>query len=297
MASHIQFDPTSLAKYGRLALVARTLVEGFLTGAHKSPYKGFSVEFAEHRQYYPGDEIRHIDWRAYGKTDRYYIKEFEEETNLRAHLLVDASGSMAYQGAHPSKFAYAQYVAASLAYLMLHQRDAVGLVTHDTHVRQIIKPKASAKHLLHLLRTLENTTPGGETSMAPLWHSLAEEIKRRGLIVILSDCFDQLPALMRALQHFRHQRHEILLFHVLAPEEMEFPFKKWTQFRNLEVAGHKMLVDPQRLRKEYLKNFQQFCKDLRDQAGQMQIDYHLLRTDEPVDRALGLYLTRRQMRR
>ncbi len=297
MPSPIQFDPTSLAKYGRLALVARSLVEGFLTGAHKSPYKGFSVEFAEHRQYYPGDEIRHIDWRAYGKTDRYYIKEFEEETNLRAHLLVDASGSMAYKGAHPSKFEYAQYVAASLAYLMLHQRDAVGLVTHDTKVRQIIKPKASSKHLLHLLRTLEGTAPGGETSLAPIWHGLAGEIKRRGLIVILSDCFDQLPALMRALQHFRHERHEILLFHVLAPEEMEFPFKKWTQFRNLEVAGHRLLVDPQRLRKEYLRNFHDFCKQLRDQAGQMQIDYHLLRTDEPVDRALGAYLTRRQMRR
>ncbi len=297
MSSHIQFDPTSLTKYGRLALVARNLVEGFLTGAHKSPYKGFSVEFAEHRQYYPGDEIRHIDWRAFGKTDRYYIKEFEEETNLRAHLLVDASGSMAFKGANHSKFEYAQYIAASLAYLMLHQRDAVGLVTHDTRVRQIIKPKASSKHLLHLLRMLEETAPGGETSMAPLWHDLAGQIKRRGLIVILSDCFDQLPALMRALQHFRHQRHEILLFHILAPEEMEFPFKKWTQFRNLEVAGHKLLVDPQRLRKEYLKNFQSFCKDLRDQAGQMQIDYHLLRTDEPVDRALGLYLTRRQMRR
>ena len=146
------FDPTSLSKYGRLALVARNLVEGFLTGVHKSPYKGFSVEFAEHRQYYPGDEIRHIDWRAYGKTDRYYIKEYEEETNLRAHLLVDASGSMGYQGASASKFQYAQYVAASLAYLMLHQRDAVGLAVHDTKVRQLIKPKATAKHLLQVLR-------------------------------------------------------------------------------------------------------------------------------------------------
>jgi len=297
MATPIRFDPTSLAKYGRLALVARTLVEGFLTGAHKSPYKGFSVEFAEHRQYYPGDEIRHIDWRAYGKTDRYYIKEYEEETNLRAHLLVDASGSMAYSGAQHSKFEYAQYIAASLAYLMLHQRDAVGLVTHDTRIRQIIKPKASSKHLLHLLRTLEDTKPGGETSLAPLWHDLAGQIKRRGMIIILSDCFDKFSALMRALQHFRHERHEILLFHILAPEELEFPFKKWTQFRNLEVAGHKLLVDPQRLRKENLKNFNRFCNDLRDQAGQMQIDYQLLRTDDPVDRALGAYLTRRQMRR
>src|SRR5262249_34845053 len=154
-ASRIQFDPTSLAKYGRLVLIARSLVEGFLSGVHKSPFKGFSVEFAEHRQYYPGDEIRHIDWRVYGKTDRYYIKEYEEETNLKAHLLVDASGSMAYAGRQGSKFQYAQYVAASLAYLMLHQRDAVGLVIHDTHVRHRIAPRASAKHLLQLLHTLQ----------------------------------------------------------------------------------------------------------------------------------------------
>jgi uncharacterized protein (DUF58 family) len=293
----IRFDPTSLAKYGRLSMVARNVVEGFLTGVHKSPYKGFSVEFAEHRQYYPGDEIRHIDWRAYGKTDRYYIKEFEEETNLKAYLLVDASGSMAYRGQHASKFQYAQYIAASLAYLMLHQLDAVGLVTHDTKVRGLIPPRANSKHLLNLLNTLEQTQPGGETSMAPIWHELAGQFKRRGMVIILSDCFDQLTPLMRALQHFRHRRHEILLFHILAPEEMEFPFKKWTQFRNLEVVGDKRLVDPQRLRKEYLKNFQAYCEQLRTQAGQMQIDYHLMRTDEPVDRALGIYLTKRQTRK
>jgi uncharacterized protein (DUF58 family) len=293
----LRFDPTSLAKYGRLVLVARQLVEGFLSGAHKSPYKGFSVEFAEHRQYYPGDEIRHIDWRAYGKTDRYYIKEFEEETNLKAHLLVDASGSMAYRGKHSSKFQYAQYIAASLAYLMLHQRDAVGLMAHDTKVRQLIRPKASAKHLIHLLHCLEQTAPGGETSMAPIWHSLAEQLQRRGMVIILSDCFDELGPLLRALRHFRHRRHEVLLFHILDPDEIEFPFKKWTQFRNLEAAGDRLLVDPQRLRKEYLKNFDAFCRQLREQVQRMQVDYHLLRTDEPVDRALGVYLTRRQDRR
>jgi uncharacterized protein (DUF58 family) len=293
----VNFDPTSLAKYGRLTMVARNVVEGFLTGVHKSPYKGFSVEFAEHRQYYPGDEIRHIDWRAYGKTDRYYIKEYEEETNLKAHLLVDASGSMAYRGKQGSKFEYAQYIAASLAYLMLHQLDAVGLVIHDTRVRHTIPPRAQSKHLLHLLKTLEETQPGGETSMAPIWHELAGQIKRRGLIVVLSDCFDQIGPLVNALRHFRHHRHEVLLFHILAPDEIEFPFRKWTQFRNLEVAGHKLLVDPQQLRKEYLKNFQAFCKQLRDQVGQMQIDYHLMRTDDPVERALGIYLTKRQTRK
>ncbi len=296
-ASPIHFDPTSLSRYGRLALVARGLVEGFLTGAHKSPYKGYSVEFAEHRQYYPGDEIRHIDWRAYGKTDRYYIKEYEEETNLRAHLLVDASGSMAYTGKHQSKFVYAQYVAASLAYMMLHQRDAVGLATHDTRIRQIIPPKATSKHLLQVLRTLEETAPGGETDLAPLWHQLAGQFTRRGLVVVLSDCFDKVPALLKALQHFRHQRHEVLLFHILAPEEIEFPFTKWTQFRNLELSSQRLLVDPTWLRKEYRKNFEAFCTELRESAGKAQVDYHLMRTDQPIDRALGIYLSRRLARR
>jgi len=294
MSSPLQFDPTSLAKYGRLTLIARGLVEGFLTGVHKSPYKGFSVEFAEHRQYYPGDEIRHIDWRAYGKTDRYYIKEYEEETNLRAYLLVDASGSMAYRGQHASKFQFAQYVAASLAYLMLHQRDAVGLVTHDTRLRQIMPPKANAKHLLQLIHTLEQTQPGGETSLAPIWHDLAGRIKRRGLVVVLSDCFDQIGPLLRALRHFRHRRHEVLLFHILAPEELEFPFSRMTQFRNLERGGHRILVDPGQLRSEYRKNFDTFCTQLREQTRQMRIDYQMLRTDEPVERALGVYLSKRQ---
>jgi len=297
MVNSIHFDPSTLARYGKLALVARQLVEGFMSGVHKSPYKGFSVEFAEHRQYYPGDEIRHIDWRAFGKTDRYYIKEYEEETNLKAHLLVDASGSMGYHAQTRSKFAHAQQVAASLAYLMLHQRDAVGLGLHDTRIRQVVPPKANAKHLLQILNMLEKAQPEGETSMAPLWHQLAEQMKRRGLVIILSDCFDKVPELIRALQHFRHRRHEVLLFHVLAPEEIEFPFSRVTEFRNLERSGHKIKVDPQRLRKEYLKNFRAFCEQLREQAGQAQVDYYQLRTDEPVERALGLYLSLRQRRR
>jgi uncharacterized protein (DUF58 family) len=293
----ITFDPTSLAKYGHLTLVARNLVEGFLTGVHKSPYKGFSVEFAEHRQYYPGDEIRHIDWRAVAKTDRYYVKEYEEETNLKAYLLVDASGSMAYKGASPAKFQFAQYVAASLAYLMLHQRDAVGLVLHDTHVRAQIKPRATSKHLLQVLKALEEARPGGETALAPLWHQVAEQVRQRSLVVILSDCFGDTGELLRALQHLRHRRHEILLFHILAPEEMEFPFRRWTQFRSLELSTDRRLVDPQRLRKEYLANFERFRTELREACGKTQVDYHLIRTDEPVERALGVYLSRRQRQR
>lgn len=168
----LRFDPSELRKYAGLTLLARNVVEGFLSGVHRSPFKGFSIEFAEHRQYSPGDEIRHIDWRTFGKTDRYYIKEYEEETNLKAYLLVDASGSMAFKGRgkQPSKFQYAQYIAASLSFLMLHQLDAVGLIVHDTAVRKLIPPKTSPKHLLNVLRTLETIKPGGETAMA---HALA----------------------------------------------------------------------------------------------------------------------------
>ncbi|MCE9532399.1 MAG: DUF58 domain-containing protein [Planctomycetes bacterium] len=293
----LRFDPTELRKYGGLTLLARDTVEGFLTGVHKSPFKGFSVEFAEHRQYAPGDEIRHIDWRAYGKTDKYFIKEYEEETNLKAYLLVDASGSMTYKGKgkQPSKFAYAQHVAASIAFLMLHQLDAVGLITHDTKVRSLIPPKTSPKHLLNILRTLEATKPGGETNLAPLWNELAGHyLKRRGLIIILSDFFDDIDAITKALRHLRHRRHEVILFHVLAPDEIEFPFSRMTKFRNLESLDERMLVDARRLRAEYLHNFQTFCEQLRRRAGNMHMDYHLLRTDQPVDRALGVYLSRRR---
>jgi uncharacterized protein (DUF58 family) len=293
----VRFDPTELRKYAGLTLLARQVVEGFLTGVHRSPYKGFSVEFAEHRQYTPGDEIRHIDWRAVGKTDRYYVKEYEEETNLNAYLLVDASGSMAYRGSKKalSKFEYAQHVAASIAYLMLHQMDGVGLITLDTKVRDLIPPKASPKHLLRVLTTLENTAPGGETAMAPLWHELAgHHLKRRGMVLILSDFFDQIDPLMKALQHLRHRNQEVVLFHVLAPEELDFPFKRLTQFRNLEARDQKVLVDTRRLREDYLANFERFRNELKERAGKLQVDYHLLRTDQPVDRALGIYLSRRQ---
>ena len=293
----LRFDPSELRKYGGLTLIARNVVEGFLTGVHRGLFKGSSVEFAEHRAYTPGDEIRRIDWRAYGKTDRYFVKEYEEETNLKVYLLVDMSGSMAYRGAAArSKFEHAQQVAASLAYLLLHQADSVGLITYGTKVNQLIPPRATPKHLLSILRTLETSRPLGETTMAPILEKLAGHyLKRRGMVIILSDFFDELGSLVRALQHLRYRNHEVVLFHVLAREEIEFPFRKLTQFRSLEATAQKLL-DARRMREEYLANFRAFRDDLQKKTGDLQIDYHLLRTDEPVDRALGIYLHRRMSR-
>ncbi len=292
----VTFDPTELAKFGGLGLVARSVVEGFLSGVHRSPFKGFSLEFAEHRQYYPGDEIRRIDWRAFGKTDRYYIKEYEDETNLKAVLVVDASGSMNYAGKNKlSKFVFAQRVAASLAYLLLGQLDGVGLLTHDTQPREYLPPKASRKQLFQILRRLEDTKPGGETSLGSVWDRIAGQyLKRRGLVVLISDGLDTSPNLSRSLRHLRHARHDVLFLQVLTPEEIEFPFANPTKFQSLELRTHELTVDARRWREEYLKNFEEHQRSLRRMANELHFDHLLLRTDEPVDRALGAYLATRR---
>ncbi|MBX9679465.1 MAG: DUF58 domain-containing protein [Gemmataceae bacterium] len=288
---NLPLDPTTLASYGRLAFAAREVVEGLLSGMHKSPYKGYSVEFAEHRQYVPGDEIRHIDWRVLGKTDRYFIKEYEEETNLQAHLLVDASGSMGF--GKPSKYSYACHAAAALSYLMLRQLDQVGLIVHDHAIRTMLPLSTASKHWLRIVQTLESAKPGGETALSPLWHRLCRQLCRRGLIVVLSDGFDRIDDLILALRDFRHAGHEVIFFHVLAPEEIDFPFQRMTQFRSLE-QGNQKLVDPRQLRADYLRNFQSFCERLQSECGKMRIDFHRLRTDQPIAEALGHYLAARR---
>jgi uncharacterized protein (DUF58 family) len=200
---------------------------------------------------------------------------------------------MAYGGKGPAKLEYALQTAASLAYLMLHQLDSVGLMLHDAAVREVVPPSSHPKQLLRILQLLEKVEPKGETSLAALWEQMAQRAKRRGMVILLSDCFDALVPLLRALRRLRHQGHEVLLFHILAPEEIEFPFGRLTQFRNLERADDRVLMDPRRLRHEYLKNFGAFCEGLRRGITDMGGDYHLLRTDEPIDRALGVYLNKR----
>lgn len=289
-------DPSALVKLGQLDVVARLLVEGYMIGQHKSPFKGSSVEFVEHRQYYPGDEIRHIDWRAYGKTGNYYIKEFEEETNLRAYLLVDCSGSMAYAGATISKYAYAQLLAAALAYLLLAQRDACGLITFDDRQRDRIEPSTNRQTFQQLATTLSKRRPGKETSLVTAFSAILPTLKRRSLLILFSDCFDRMEPLAAALDNFRAARHEVILFQIVAPEEEHFKFQRPTMFRNLEVEGHQLLVDPLRFREHYLKQYNAFCEGLRQRCGAAGVDYIRLLTNQPFEQALGAFLNARQAR-
>ncbi len=290
-------DPTALARFGGLDVVAKLIVEGYMVGQHKSPFKGSSVEFVEHRQYYPGDEIRHIDWRAYGKTGKYYIKEFEEETNLRCYLLVDGSGSMAYGQSTLSKFDYARQLAAALGYLLISQRDAVGLMTFDTKVREQIDPAAREMNFQRITQSLTNWQPGEETSLASVFTELIPRLKRRSLVILISDFFDDLAPLTEALKQFQHARHEVILFQIVAPEEEDFPFTHPTQFRSLERDGHRILVDPHRLRQTYLEQYQAFITRLTRTCGNAGVDYLKLTTDEPYHKALGAYLDSRTRRR
>ena len=289
-------DPTALARFGRLELLARLVVEGVMTGLHKSPFKGFSVEFAEHRQYGPGDEIRHIDWRAFGKSDRYYVKEYEEETNLKAYLVVDSSGSMKYAGKTVSKFEHARRLAASLAYLMISQRDAVGLVTFDDSLRAWIPPRSAPGHFSVVCKSLEETKVGGETPLSGILHALADRIRRRGLVIILSDGFDNLDDLASALGHLRHRHHEVLFLQVLAPEEEEFPFRSPSRFRSLENQEQSIRIEPNALRAAYLERFNTFCSGLKERLQGMDADYHKASTAEPIDKTLLDYLASRSRR-
>ncbi|QDU79325.1 hypothetical protein Pla110_10330 [Polystyrenella longa] len=284
-------DPSALASLGRLEVIARQLVEGFMVGQHRSPYKGASVEFVEHRQYYPGDEIRHIDWRAYGKTGKYYVKEFEEETNLRTYLLLDCSGSMGYSQNSLSKFSYARCLVAGLVYLLQKQRDAAGLIGFDDKIRLRREPSATAKVFEQLMHDLESLEPGGETSLAQVLTGLLPTFKRRSRIVLLSDCFDSLPDLCKLMQQLRHQRHEVMLLQIIAPEEEDFPFSKPTRFQSLEQTTDRKLVDPLQLRQHYLKQFESFIAELSQFCQNNDITYTRFTTKDPFAGALQAFLS------
>jgi len=271
------------------------VVEGFLTGHHKSPYHGFSVEFAEHRPYNDGDDVRFVDWKLYGKTDRYYIKQYEEETNLRAHLIVDASGSMGYRrDGTISKLRYSTLLAASLAYMMQGQQDAVGLLLFDEKIRQLIPARSSRVHHRRLLVELDNAEPAGhDTKIAPALHAMAERIQRRGLVLLFSDLWDEPEDdVLRGLRHFRHQRHEVVLFHVLDPAEEEFPFRGETEFEGLE-SGKRLSTHAWEIRDDYMKLLNERTTRYRIACGQLGVEYVPVSTSTPFDLALFRYLEKR----
>ena len=287
-------QPNVVAQLANMELRARLVVEGFITGLHKSPYHGFSVEFTEHRPYMPGDEIKHIDWKAYGKTDRYYIKEFEEETNLKSYIILDASKSMEYGSpGHLTKIEYASYVAAALGYLMIEQRDAVGLTIYDEQVRTMLPPRATKLYLQQVLRELENLKTGNKTATAAALHQVAERIKRRGLVVVLSDLFDNPQEVATALKHFRHRGNEVIVMQILDPMERSFAFGTDAVFRDLETK-EELLTQPWHIQKAYRESMQGFLEFYKRECRENAIDYVLLDTATPFDKALFEYLNRRK---
>lgn len=280
----------------RLQLFARGVVEGITVGHHRSPHKGASVEFKEHRQYVKGDEIRSIDWKLFGKTDRFYIRQYEEETNLRAMILLDQSGSMNYCGTRASgvsKHIFATRLAACLATLLISQQDSVGLCTFDTAVRKMIPARGKVNHLLALSECLVRSQPGNETQLGPVLKQVAEKLKRRGMLILISDCFDDLESLMKSLAFFRHSGNEVLVFQVWDRDELDFPFGQRTQFRSLETASHQRLVDPNAIRNEYLKRVAEFRRSLAARSAKERIDLIHCTSDQSYSELLSNYIAKR----
>jgi len=286
-------NPEVVAKLRSMDLRARLVVEGFITGLHKSPYHGFSAEFAEHRQYMPGDEIKHIDWKVYGKTDRFYVKQFEEETNLKSYILLDASASMGYASNGITKLQYASYLAGALSYLMMQQRDAVGLVTFDEKIRRYLPPHSVTTYLNQILTELDKTESSSKTDLSAALHQMADRIKRRGLIILLSDLLDDPQKVRSGLRHFRHKNHEVIVFQILDPMELTFEFKQDAVFKDLE-SGEEINTQPWHIRSEYQKQVSEFINTYKKFCREHKIDYVTLNTKENYDRALFEYLLKRK---
>jgi uncharacterized protein (DUF58 family) len=285
-------DPAVIARLGTLELKAKTIVEGFLSGLHRSPYKGLSVEFAEYRQYIRGDDLSTIDWKVYARSDRYYVKKFEEETNLDCHLLLDVSGSMAYQSRGPSKFEYAACLAASLGYLMNRQRDGVGLMAFDDRIVSALPASTRPGHLRNLLVALSRLHPGSRTNVARPLRQVAEALSRRGMVVVISDLLDDPEAVVRGLRLFHHRGSDVLVFHVLDPDEIDFPFERATRFEDLE-SGEEVTAVPDVVRAHYRKAIGDLIDRYRRELGGAGIDYQLLNTKQPLEMALLAYLSTR----
>ena len=294
-ADHRRFlDPGVIARIAHLDVRARLVVEGFIAGMHKSPFHGFSVEFAEHRPYMPGDPLKNLDWKVWARSDRLLVKQFTEETNLRCHLLLDLSGSMGFRSPRASltKLAYAQSLAAALTYLMLHQQDAVGALLFAEKPVSYIPARGVRSHLDVVLRTLASAEASGKTRLGPALHELAERIKRRGLVILLSDLMDKPAEVLSGLQHFRHRHHEVIVFHVLDPDEIEFPYTDTATFVDLE-SGERLTTEPWEIAKRYRERLAAWTDFYKRNCRERLIDYVPLDTRTPFDRALLAYLEKR----
>ena len=298
MAEELRFlPPTVLASISNLELRAKTVVEGFLNGLHKSPYRGFSVEFTDYRRYAPGDDIRHIDWKLYARTDKYYVKQYEDETNVRCHILLDCSASMGYQSGAMTKLEYARTLASALAYFMMSQRDAVGLITFDEKIREHLPSRCRQGHLMRILRTLAQVELGKRTNFMRPLEELAFSLKRKSLIIMISDLLDDQPVEMeesavKALRQLCFKGNDVIVFHVMDDAELTFPFERISEFEDMESLETITTV-PEAIRESYLQELEKFCRFCRKQCQIHGIDYHLLNTSEPIDAALSSYLTRR----
>jgi len=286
-------EPEALARVKNLSMVARGVVEGSMTGLHASPYKGFSVEFAEHREYTRGDDPRHLDYKMLARTERLYIKQYEEETNMRVQILLDTSASMGYShSAKITKYDYGAYLTAILSYLMTRQQDSVGLTTFDTQIRLDMPARSSPRHFNEMMHQLEEIKPGNETGVAETLHILANRFKKRCLIVLISDLYDEPEAVMRALHHFRHRRHEVIVFQVFDKAEIDFPFNDTVAFQDLET-GERLQIDPAYVRDAYKAEIEQFIETYRRGCAESNIDYVMTDTTTPYDFMLSRYITKR----
>jgi len=290
-------DPQVLAKIGGLELRARLIVEGFLSGIHHSPHQGLSVEFADHRQYTQGDDLRHIDWKVYGRTDKYYIKEYEQETNLNLMLVVDCSESMGYRSelAAMAKHEYATSIAAAIAYLTLQQQDAVGLTRFDEHITEFLRPTNNAHHWKTLVHELDGPVGPAKTSIGRVLTELAERLSHRLLIILISDLFDAPDSILKGLKHLRYRHHEVIVWNIWDPAELSLPFSGPVMFDGLESSG-RLLTDPRSLRARYIEEVGRFQDQLRAGCGHMLIDYTVFNTGMPLDAALSGYLATRSSR-
>ena len=287
-------DPELLQKLGDLELIAREVVEGLRTGSHRSPLKGFSTEFAHHRQYAPGDAIRDLDWRVYGRTERYYTKLYEAETNFDCHLLMDASSSMTYGSGKVSKLEYSKYLAAALSYLILNQRDSVGLSVFDSEMRAHLPPRSAMSIILQIEKILKEITPTPKTSIAKQLNDIALQIKRRSFVILISDLFSDVGDIMRGLQRLRYGGHNVIVFHTLDPHELKFPFKGTWQFDGLE-GEEELITQPERIREDYLTNLNAYLEELQSGCIGSGVDYTLVDTSRPLDSLLSEFLETRSL--